>query len=745
MRLNRYALMIASAALTMAACSDDDNNPGEVYEPTTYLVSGKVEKGPFVSGSAVTIQPMNGKLQVQGSMYSSTIKDDLGNFTFGSKLFEAPYAELAADGYFFNEVNGYLSDGTLHLLALADLSDEATVNVNLLTHLKYYRIRNLIKGGATFGEANKQAQEELFAAFGLQEYAGKDASLFSITEGTNEAAALIAISSLMLVDRSEAALTEYLAKLSREFGDMGHFSEKTKEQIRNDKSSLVSRLKNIKDNILYRYNELGLDVKVKDLQYFLDWDDDGVAGNELLKEGQSVTLEQKQLDVPNEGGEFSIGITAPVPVYLKSQTGDDEPLYPDNVSVDYGLYEYTGLDKICVETKIEDNALKVKVSPLDSRMDINKSIYLYDYVGNEVAELIVAQKGNGDKSMPRLGYNGIRIADDISRNIGLANSKLNILEQRYHYNKEGKTLNINAHSSIVDMPWGHLYTANRATLAMKKYDSMGFAVYQDILNVWNALEYYSIVQAWGDVPYIDDYSQYDSGEVFNMPRFSQKKIMADMKVKVSNAIKTLEEKKNVALPKDMNEYFFVSKDVARILLANMYMNDGEYNLAEPLLGKVIANGFYELDETNYNNPESINNLGSNGQGKEAILVTTNGDRGSRADIVIMEPTLVPIMNYTDVVLSYAECLYKNGKKADAERELKRVLDAKGANIMAKDALEGIKEARLQLTLYTNTNFHFMKRNKFATGVYDIQDYQLVLPIPAHELYTNTSLTQNPGY
>ena len=159
--------------ISSVSCSSDEG--GEELPPASYNVSGKVEKGPFVSGSTITVQPMNERLQVTGEMYSTTINDDLGNFTLGSKEFQSPYAELMATGYFFNEVEGALSDGTLTLRALADLSDKQTVNVNVLTHLKYTRMRNLISSGSSFESANRQAQEELLRQFGLEKYTSKDA------------------------------------------------------------------------------------------------------------------------------------------------------------------------------------------------------------------------------------------------------------------------------------------------------------------------------------------------------------------------------------------------------------------------------------------------------------------------------------------------------------------------------------------------------------------------------------------
>ena len=62
-----------------------------------YNVNGKVEKGPFVSGSTIDVQPMDANMQPLGSIYSSTISDNTGSFSFGSKEFETPFAQLKAN------------------------------------------------------------------------------------------------------------------------------------------------------------------------------------------------------------------------------------------------------------------------------------------------------------------------------------------------------------------------------------------------------------------------------------------------------------------------------------------------------------------------------------------------------------------------------------------------------------------------------------------------------------------------
>lgn len=732
--------MSAVFVFLLSSCSKD-NSLEDDFQPATYNVLGKVEKGPFVSGSTITIQPMDGSLQVLGSLYSATIQDNLGNFSFGSKLFEAPYAELTANGYFFNEVSGELSKGTLNLRALVDLSDKTTVNVNLLTHLKYQRIQKLIANGLKFGEANKQAQEELFSAFGLKKYAENDASTFSIAGGTDESAALIAISSLLLIDRSEAELTEFLAKLCMEFGEKGNFEESTKKQINEDKKELLDRLSSVRDNIIERYGSLGLNVEVKELGRFIDWDNDGVAGNEMLQDGQAIKLETTELDVPNEGGVYKIGISSPIPVYLEPQLSSDGPHYSDDSSATLHIYEENIVDYISMEESIADNILTVTIKPLNSRNSKTANIEIFDGIDNVIGTIHVMQEGNSNAPIPKLGDDGKDVVSDIASDIAEGLSDLNVIEQYYHWNNEADVVdqNINPSSSTISNIWRTFYRAIGIINTFRYVDAEQSGIYQEYLDVFSAMLYYYMTVAWGDVPYIKEQPSFDT----NINRTAQNEIFADLKANLEKAIDYLEEKKNIPLSNNANDYFFLSKDVARILLANIHMYQGEHGRAEQLLKQVIDNHFYDLDASNYNNPETINALFDNGSSRETIFATrcNYGTRG----ITIAAPMLVPIMTYTDVILSYAECLYKNGKVSDAEEQLTRVIKAKNISVSGSNVLEKIKDARLKLMLYTNTNFAFMKRNSFFKDTYGVEEYRSLLPIPNDEIIFNASMTQNPGY
>ena len=209
MRHNKIILAFSALFCTLGgvSCSDskDVSDDPEEITPTSHIVCGKVEKGPLVRGSQVDMRTLDKNRVPPGSSYTTTIENNTGDFNFGSLQVNSPYAKLTADGYFFNEVNGALSGGTIKLDAIVDLSDNSTVNVNVLTHLKSQRINYLVTNKKLgFKEANKQAQTELLTQFGLQQYGDKDASQFSIASGDAAAGVLIAVSSLILADRTEA-------------------------------------------------------------------------------------------------------------------------------------------------------------------------------------------------------------------------------------------------------------------------------------------------------------------------------------------------------------------------------------------------------------------------------------------------------------------------------------------------------------------------------------------------------------
>ena len=213
---------------------------------------------------------------------------------------------------------------------------------------------------------------------------------------------------------------------------------------------------------------------------------------------------------------------------------------------------------------------------------------------------------------------------------------------------------------------------------------------------------------------------------------------------MTQAIETLDEKKNEPL-KDINGFFFISKDVARVGLADIYMYQNDYSNALHLLEQVINNGFYQLDHSNYSNQETINGIVDHQGGNEIIFALYNNTTRTRSNIVIAIPPLIPVQTYTEVILSYAECLYKQGNIQEAKNQLNKIITAKEITLNSNDVFKSIVEARKQLLLYTINNFAFMKRNGIAQEEYGIEAYRLLLPIPRIEIEYNPYITQNPGY
>lgn len=759
-----YLLASLFFCFVATSCIETD----EPFTPKNYDVRGKVEKGPFISGSEINIQPMDAKLQVLGNMFNTSILDDMGNFVLGSHEFSTPYAEIMANGYFFNEVRGELSNGTLTLRAIVDLQDNTTVNVNVLTHLKYARIKNLVVAGKKFDKANSQAQEELLNSFGLGAYSKKDVSSFSITAGTDESAALVVISSLLLIGKNEAALTEYLAKLSADFGQNGYFSEEMQEQLNSDKKELSYHLQNIKENIIERYQNLGITINVKDLSQFVDWNNDGVAGNEVLKDNQEVIVDKSEVEVPNEGGEYTIKIESPIPLYLSAQLEGNNNLdlpTQENVSTETMLGKlYEGeeayLDKgVKCETTLNDNILTITVSPLQSRNDKYKTIYLYDYVGNEVGKVELKQEGNKNineptTDVPLLGDDAEMFVASIAMNMVEGLGYYNLIEQHYNYNKITNSVKsyITPNSDLINNAWSKLYKANAMILQLQKVDERRLNVYGHYCRVLSAMCYSNLVYGWGDVPYYDDYDFMQ--EAVNGMKWSRENkdyIFEELKAHLNEAIEYLPEKKNESLS-GANGLFFMSKDVARVLLANIYMYEERYNEARHMLDIVINNGFYQLDEsTNFQSSNDVyvdgadvsKNVSVN-ESTEVIFALLNSS-GTRSGVTITGASVIPYITLSDVYLAMIESCYMLGNQARGEEYLNALIEAKKLTVTADNMLMKVKEIREKLLLYSGTYFAFLKRTHLAKDNCGIEDYQMLFPIPDSEICASQNMIQNDGY
>ena len=570
--------------LALSSCSDNDETE-DSFTPKVFNVMGKVEKGPMIRGSHVDMRTLDEYMTPTGSFYSATIDNNLGDFNYGALKINSPYAQLTADGYFFNEIDGELSEGTIKLDAIVDLKDNSTINVNVLTHLKSKRIHHLITTkGMTFKEANAQAQKELLTQFGLQQYASKDASQFSLTSGDDASGALIAISSLVLTDRSDAEIVEYLSILSNEFGKEGAFSQETKKRIQSGKNYLNARLDRISENIKSRYKELGLEVKVKDLAYYFDWDNDGIAGNEL-DESESVTLSTTEINVPKEGGEYTISIVSDKPYYLNPPSFDSDSdsglqeLPQDNIIEENyfgGLYEPGAnlpTPSIKYNKTIENNTITIKIEPAQFKKDLSTTFTVYNARGKVAATVTIKQSGDKNywvKHDPvRLGDAGEHVVLGIMSIMRDAVSKQLHLQTGYiHQENFRDPVPFRPYDGEIGNIWGRYYTAINQWLTMKDVDANQLNCYQSFIDTHLALAYYQLSSRWGGIPFI--MQRPNDAHIF-LPRTDEAEVLSRVENMLFDAMGDLDEHRYDAF-QDANSMLFVSKNVARILLAFVYCN-----------------------------------------------------------------------------------------------------------------------------------------------------------------------------
>lgn len=738
--LKKAVVVVTIGMMAMLqSCSSNDDLDG--YTPTNFNVGGKVEKGPFVRGTAIQMQPLDADLDETGESFTSTITDNEGTFTFGSKLLKSPYVKLSASGYYFNEVTGELSKGTLALNAVANLQNAADVNLNILSYLKYQRVMDLVaKDGKSFKEANNQAQEEVLKTFGLEKYAKTDVNHFSITSGTDEAAALIAVSSLILYNRSEAQITEYLSQLSEEFAEDGNFSETTKLQIRKDMFSLESKLPQIAENIKKRYQEMGKEVAVKNLIYYFDWDGDGTAGNEIAPENHPVSLETNNINVPMEGGSYEVKVNTTVPVYLERPSFSEIENYPSVSVSGTEIYETGSGNEPCINytKELNNNILKVVVKAASFRKEQAVSIPLYDGMGNEVACLNLTQQANPNAEIivPRLGSVGIRLVSDFMRSLSEAVTLEAGMNYRYTkiINDPSFVAPIRSSESNIHNCYINSYQALNMIARLYRADAMYRAVYSPYLNVYRDMCYYQMLIWWGGVVVVPN-AGFEGYADSYVPRTSESSILQMLEEELVEAIRNLDEKKCVAFATNANDALFVSKDVARILLAKVYMYQQKWAAASNLLQQVVDKNIYSMEKvpTKYTS-----------ENKDLILALKVGNesRDSRVNVDGSPEKVVPIMTTTDVKLLYAECEIHLGNNAKASKYISEVDNVNGISGTSV-SVEGIKQLRKSLKL--QDYFAFLKRNGLAMKELGLEKYQLLLPIPQDEINANPSLNQNPGY
>lgn len=222
---------------------------------------GYAQKGPFINGSAITVFDLQANLSPSGKSFSEQIVDNKGTFEINNIELSSNFVSIRADGYYYNEVSGKQSTSQITLYALSDISNQKSLNINILTHLEKARVEYLMKSGKTFSVSKAQAQKEILAIFNIESSTIKASESLNINEHGDDNGILLAVSSLIQGFRTESEMTELLSNISTDIKTDGVLNNTALGSTLINQAIALDTIA-IRANLIRRYNEIGAPASV---------------------------------------------------------------------------------------------------------------------------------------------------------------------------------------------------------------------------------------------------------------------------------------------------------------------------------------------------------------------------------------------------------------------------------------------------------------------------------------------------
>ena len=235
----------------------------------TMNISGLVQKGPFIVGSPITITELSQDLKPTGKIFSTQVSDNTGKFDIPDVELESQYILMKADGFYFNERTGELSEAQLSLNSLVDITDLESFNINVITHLKKDRMLELMKAGMGFAEASLQARNEVLGIFGYVSVDQLPPEQMDIARTGEDNAMLLATSLILQGYRTTGEFSEIMSRISLDFKEDGTLDSKSlgSELINGINSA---NLHDIRQFIEERYDALSTEYEIPDFELYVN-------------------------------------------------------------------------------------------------------------------------------------------------------------------------------------------------------------------------------------------------------------------------------------------------------------------------------------------------------------------------------------------------------------------------------------------------------------------------------------------
>lgn len=454
-----------------------------------------------------------------------------------------------------------------------------------------------------------------------------------------------------------------------------------------------------------------------------------------------LSFEKSSINVSSAGGTYQIAINSNVTYQLGSVPSIGPILTPTNGLNNFGLKK----GDINLSSSIENNILKITVQPASGRLMNSTSICISDMSGRVSASLSISQNGDETKEYELTdGGTNSQIVSSILTNISKSLNGFYLFDALYTniyaYNSTFSNYNFkaiydhvqNSDNNEIKNLWSNTYMACRSLRTIADDNSVD-ALISNNLKTIEALLYYELLVWWGNVPYIEDYNnnfypihQYTASEIFS--RFYNV---------IEPNLSNLPDKDFAELGSYKN-VLIISKNVARSILARMYLYEGNYQKAMPLFKAIIDSNQYEL---------STSLAASLNSGSKEIVYGFSQYQTSDYYKLIASNDYLPLISYSEIILSAAECAYKLGDIDTAiqyynsfAQSRSEVLLSNGTDFISK--LNGLWKNEVK---NIGQYFAFLKRNGLAEEKLSIVSYKKLMPFPINELQMNSNMVQNPGY
>ena len=171
--------------------------------------------GPFVVGSVVSLREVSldaksDTLLLADSVQQGSVVAKAGDFSIPRVTTYTRYALVSVKGLFRDVLTGAVSEDSLELHALVDLSN-SEFKVDVFTHLQFARAKVLINKGYTVPAALEQAEKDLLNAFGF--------------DSDDKDAAELALALLLRADQDEAGFALAIKTLSEDIAKDGSWDD----------------------------------------------------------------------------------------------------------------------------------------------------------------------------------------------------------------------------------------------------------------------------------------------------------------------------------------------------------------------------------------------------------------------------------------------------------------------------------------------------------------------------------------